>query len=131
MSSNIKIITDEYPLVLIRAISEPNEEEIDYFTKELEEKLSQTVGKFIIISDQSNEVFISAKVRIKLGKRLTLFSEKYNARELAVFIVIKSAIGRIMINGINRFSKSHKKLKVVFSLEEAKSRANVLIDVFA
>ncbi|NJM15967.1 MAG: hypothetical protein HC896_11905 [Bacteroidales bacterium] len=131
MSKNIHVLSDNYPIIVVRATGEPSEEEIDAFVVEFDAVLASHQGGFILISDQSKEVIMGAKVRIKLGKSINALSGKYSEREIAVFVVIPSVISRMMMNGIKLIARPNNKLSVAASFSEAMAKAEALQEVKA
>lgn len=127
MSKKIRIDTKQFPIIIITPVDEPNMEDIEIFANEMEEILESKEGKFIIISDNSYNVNLPVNVRVNLGKSLNYISSKFSDRELAVFVVLNSAFGRIMFSCISLVAKNNN-LVVVGSFEEAETKAKAILD---
>ena len=127
MNKKIKIDTKQYPIIVITPIEELNIEDIEIFSRELEGILASGDEKFIIISDNSYNVNLPVNVRVNLGKSLNYISGRFSTRELAVFIVISSAFGRIMLSCISLIARNNN-LIVVSSFEEANTKAKAILE---
>ena len=127
MDKKIKIDTKQYPIIVITPIEELNIEDIEIFSRELEGILASGDEKFIIISDNSYNVNLPVNVRVNLGKSLNYISGRFSTRELAVFIVISSAFGRIMLSCISLIARNNN-LIVVSSFEEANTKAKAILE---
>jgi hypothetical protein len=126
MSKNIKIKADKYPIIEIITTGITEEAEIPIFQDELEHEISTRTGDFIIISDPGSEFFMSVKTRISLGKALNYISHKYRNRELAVFVVIISALSRMMMSCIALVARDNN-ITVVSGYQEAVHKAEALL----
>ncbi len=127
MNKKIIISAECYPIIVITPKGAPNIEDIHHFTDELEEILESTTGGFIIISNNEKDVEIPVNIRVTLAKSLNYISGRYSSRELAVFVVLNSAFGRVMFSCLSLIAKNNN-LTVVSSLEGAMEKARTVLE---